>query len=56
MAEAPVTNAPNTINIVLRTTLPPATLRTNIEAIVHLGAISSTMETDVDLIVDDTGK
>ncbi len=32
---APITNAPNTINVVLRTTLPPATLRTNIEGIVR---------------------
>ena len=32
---APVTNAPTTINIVLRTTLPPATLRTQIESIVR---------------------
>ena len=35
LAEPPVNFAPNTINIVLRTTLPPATLRTNIEGIVR---------------------
>jgi putative ABC transport system permease protein len=31
----PITNAPTTMNIVLRTTLPPATLRTQIEGIVR---------------------
>ena len=35
MFPAPITNAPGTLNIVLRTTLPPASLRTNIEAIVR---------------------
>ena len=35
VAPAPITNAPGTMNIVLRTTLPPATLRTQIEAIVR---------------------
>jgi putative ABC transport system permease protein len=35
LAKPPITNAPNTINIVLRTTLPPATLRTTIEGIVR---------------------
>ena len=35
MAPPPITNAPGTMNIVLRTTLPPATLRTQIEAIVR---------------------
>ena len=32
---APLTNAPTTLNIVLRTTLPPSTLRTQIEALVR---------------------
>ncbi len=32
---APVTNAPGTMNIVLRTTLPPASLRTAIDAVVR---------------------
>jgi hypothetical protein len=35
LAPPPITNAPGTMNIVLRTTLPPATLRTQIEAIVR---------------------
>jgi predicted permease len=35
MMPAPLTNAPGTLNIVLRTTLPPASLRTTIEAIVR---------------------
>jgi putative ABC transport system permease protein len=35
VAPAPITNAPGTMNIVLRTTLPPATLRTSIEGIVR---------------------
>jgi predicted permease len=35
LSAAPINFAPNTINIVLRTTLPPATLRTNIEGIVR---------------------
>ena len=35
IAPPPITNAPATMNIVLRTTLPPATLRTQIEAIVR---------------------
>jgi predicted permease len=35
MMPPPITNAPNTMNIVLRTTLPPATLRTEIESIVR---------------------
>ena len=35
LAAPPINFAPNTINIVLRTTLPPATLRTNIEGIVR---------------------
>ena len=35
LAPPPITNAPTTMNIVLRTTLPPATLRTEIEAIVR---------------------
>ena len=35
LAKPPINFAPNTINIVLRTTLPPATLRTNIEGIVR---------------------
>jgi ABC-type antimicrobial peptide transport system permease subunit len=32
---APLTNAPGTIHIVLRTTLPPATLRTTLDALVR---------------------
>ncbi len=32
---APLTNAPTTMNVVLRTTLPPATLRTTLEGIVR---------------------
>jgi predicted permease len=35
MLPAPVTGAPGTLNIVLRTTLPPASLRTAIEGIVR---------------------
>ena len=35
LAPPPITNAPGTMNIVLRTTLPPATLRTSIEGIVR---------------------
>jgi predicted permease len=35
LAPPPITNAPGTMNIVLRTTLPPATLRTEIESIVR---------------------
>jgi putative ABC transport system permease protein len=35
MQPPPVTNAPGTLNIVLRTTLPPATLRSTIEGIVR---------------------
>jgi predicted permease len=35
VAPPPITNAPGTMNIVLRTTLPPATLRTQIEGIVR---------------------
>jgi predicted permease len=35
MLPAPITNAPGTMNIVLRTTLPPAALRTQIESIVR---------------------
>ena len=35
MAPPPIGNAPGTMNIVLRTTLPPATLRTEIESIVR---------------------
>jgi predicted permease len=35
MAPAPITFAPATLNIVLRTTLPPAMLRTSIEGIVR---------------------
>jgi putative ABC transport system permease protein len=35
LSAAPINFAPNTINIVLRTTLPPATLRTNVEGIVR---------------------
>jgi putative ABC transport system permease protein len=35
VAPPPITNAPGTMNIVLRTTLPPSTLRTQIEAIVR---------------------
>ena len=35
VAPPPIGNAPGTMNIVLRTTLPPATLRTEIEAIVR---------------------
>ena len=35
VAPPPIGNAPGTMNIVLRTTLPPATLRTQIEAIVR---------------------
>jgi len=35
IAPAPITNAPGTMNIVLRTTLPPATLRTTIDSIVR---------------------
>jgi predicted permease len=35
LAKPPINFAPNTINIVLRTTLPAATLRTNIEGIVR---------------------
>jgi predicted permease len=35
MAPPPVTNGPTTMNIVMRTTLPPATLRTQIESIVR---------------------
>jgi predicted permease len=35
VAPPPITNAPGTMNIVLRTTLPPATLRTSIEGIVR---------------------
>ena len=35
VAPAPITNAPGTLNIVLRTTLPPASLRTAIEGIVR---------------------
>lgn len=35
IAKPPINFAPTTMNIVLRTTLPPATLRTNIEGIVR---------------------
>jgi predicted permease len=35
VAPAPITNAPGTMNLVLRTTLPPASLRTAIEGIVR---------------------
>jgi predicted permease len=35
MLPPPITNAPGTLNIVLRTTLPPASLRTTIEGIVR---------------------
>jgi predicted permease len=35
LAPPPITNAPGTMNIVLRTTLPPATLRTTIEGAVR---------------------
>jgi predicted permease len=35
LAPPPITNAPGTMNIVMRTTLPPATLRTEIESIVR---------------------
>jgi ABC-type antimicrobial peptide transport system permease subunit len=35
IAPQPVTNAPGTLNIVLRTTLPPASLRTTVEGIVR---------------------
>jgi predicted permease len=35
VAPPPIANAPGTMNIVLRTTLPPATLRTQIEGIVR---------------------
>jgi predicted permease len=35
MAPPPVTNAPSTMNIVLRTTLPPASLRSTIEGILR---------------------
>ena len=35
LAPPPITNAPGTMNIVLRTTLPPATLRTTIEGVVR---------------------
>ena len=35
IAPPPISNAPGTMNIVLRTTLPPAALRTQIEAIVR---------------------
>jgi predicted permease len=35
VAPPPITNAPGTMNIVLRTTLPPATLRSSIETIVR---------------------
>ncbi len=35
IAKPPINFAPTTLNIVLRTTLPPATLRTNIEGIVR---------------------
>ena len=35
VAPPPITNAPGTMNIVLRTTLPPATLRTTIEGVVR---------------------
>jgi predicted permease len=35
LAPPPITNAPGTMNLVLRTTLPPATLRTTIEGAVR---------------------
>jgi predicted permease len=35
MLPAPITNAPGTLNIVMRTTLPPVTLRTSIEGAVR---------------------
>ncbi|HTH24181.1 MAG TPA: ABC transporter permease [Vicinamibacterales bacterium] len=35
MLPAPITNAPGTLNIVMRTTLPPATLRTSVEGAVR---------------------
>jgi len=35
MLPAPLTNAPGTLNIVMRTTLPPATLRTSVESAVR---------------------
>jgi predicted permease len=35
LAQPPVANAPTTLNIVLRTTLPPASLRSSVEAIVR---------------------
>src|SRR6185436_4010770 len=35
LAPPPITNSPGTMNVVLRTTLPPATLRTQIESIVR---------------------
>ncbi len=35
IAPPPITNAPGTLNLVLRTTLPPASLRTTIEGLVR---------------------
>jgi predicted permease len=35
MMQAPLANAPGTMNIVLRTTLPPASLRTSVESVVR---------------------
>jgi predicted permease len=35
MLPAPITNAPGTLNVVIRTTLPPASLRTTLEAAVR---------------------
>ena len=35
LAPAPITNAPGTMNLVLRTTLPPASLRTEVEGILR---------------------